>query len=98
MARYSGSSWRSYRPNAAAAGAVSAPEASTVRIGTTAPCRILGLDPGSLRTGYGLIDCTAAGERHVANGCIQVRGGDFLMRLRHIFEAIAAPDQRTSPG
>jgi crossover junction endodeoxyribonuclease RuvC len=89
MARYSGSSWRSYRPNATAAGAVSAPEASTVRIGTTAPCRILGLDPGSLRTGYGLIDCTATGERHVANGCIQVRGGDFLMRLRHIFEAIA---------
>jgi crossover junction endodeoxyribonuclease RuvC len=86
MARYSGSSWRSYRPNA---GAVPGPEANTVRIGTTAPCRILGLDPGSLRTGYGLIDCTAAGERHIANGCIQVRGGDFLMRLRHIFEAIA---------
>ncbi len=89
MARYSGSSWRSYRPNAGAAGAVAVPDASPVRIGTTAPCRILGLDPGSLRTGYGLIDCTAAGERHVANGCIQVRGGDFLMRLRHIFEAIA---------
>ncbi len=60
-----------------------------MRIGAAAPCRILGLDPGSLRTGYGLIDCTASGERHIANGCIQVRGGDFLMRLRHIFEAIA---------
>jgi crossover junction endodeoxyribonuclease RuvC len=89
MARYSGSSWRSYRPNTGAAGAVPGPEANTVRIGTTAPCRILGLDPGSVRTGYGLIDCTAAGERHIANGCIQVRGGEFLMRLRHIFEAIA---------
>jgi crossover junction endodeoxyribonuclease RuvC len=86
MARYSGSSWRSYRPNA---GAAAVPQPTALRMGTAAPCRILGLDPGSLRTGYGLIDCTAAGERHVANGCINVRGADFLVRLRQIFEAIA---------
>jgi crossover junction endodeoxyribonuclease RuvC len=42
-----------------------------------------------VRTGYGLIDCTAAGERHVANGCINVRGEDFLVRLPQIFAAIA---------
>jgi crossover junction endodeoxyribonuclease RuvC len=42
-----------------------------------------------VRTGYGLIDCTAAGERHVANGCINVRGEDFLVRLPQIFTAIA---------
>jgi crossover junction endodeoxyribonuclease RuvC len=89
MARYSGSSWRSYRPSAGAAGAAPGPLAHAPRMGTSAPCRILGLDPGSLRTGYGLIDCTAAGERHVANGCINVRGEDFLVRLRRIFEAIA---------
>ncbi|HEV7431922.1 MAG TPA: crossover junction endodeoxyribonuclease RuvC [Steroidobacteraceae bacterium] len=89
MARYSGSSWRSYRPSAGAAGALPGPPANAARIGTSAPCRILGLDPGSLRTGYGLIDCTATGERHVANGCINVRGEDFLVRLRRIFEAIA---------
>jgi crossover junction endodeoxyribonuclease RuvC len=89
MARYSGSSWRSYRPSAGTAGAAPGPQASALRIGMSAPCRILGLDPGSLRTGYGLIDCTAAGERHVANGCINVRGADFLVRLRQIFEAIA---------
>jgi crossover junction endodeoxyribonuclease RuvC len=87
MARYSGRSWRSYRPSAGAAGAAPRPLANA----TAAPsvsCRILGLDPGSLRTGYGLIDCTPAGERHVANGCINVRGDDFLVRLRRIFEAI----------
>jgi len=88
MARYAGSSWRSYRPSAGAA-AATGPAAGPARIGVAAPCRILGLDPGSLRTGYGLIDCTAAGEQHVANGCISVRGGDFLVRLRQIFEAIA---------
>jgi crossover junction endodeoxyribonuclease RuvC len=53
-------------------------------------CRILGLDPGSVRTGYGVIDCGAAGERHVAHGCISAGGGDFLLRLRRIFDAVAA--------
>jgi crossover junction endodeoxyribonuclease RuvC len=86
MARYSGSSWRSFRPEGAGAGA-----------GTVAPrplvaveCRILGLDPGSLRTGYGVIDCGAAGERHIAHGCINAGRGDFLLRLRHIFDAVSA--------
>ena len=97
MARYSGSSWRSYRPSAGAAGASARPEATPARIGTTAPCRILGLDPGSLRTGYGLIDCTAAGERHIANGCINVRGADFLLRLRRIFDAIGLLIQEHRP-
>jgi crossover junction endodeoxyribonuclease RuvC len=86
MPRYSGSTWRSYRPRV---GAGAGPPAYAARTGTAAPCRILGLDPGSLRTGYGLIECTAAGERHLANGCINVRGVDFLLRLRRIFEAIA---------
>ncbi len=53
-------------------------------------CRILGLDPGSVRTGYGVIDCGAAGERHVTHGCISAGGGDFLLRLRRIFDAVAA--------
>ena len=90
MPRYSGSSWRSYRPRVGAAGATPGPPANTARMATAVPCRILGLDPGSLRTGYGLIECTGAGERHLANGCISVGGVDFLLRLRRIFEAIAA--------
>ncbi len=97
MARYSGSSWRSYRPGAGAVGTAPSPEANAARTGTSAPCRILGLDPGSVRTGFGLIDCTAAGERHVANGCINVRGEDFLVRLRRIFEAIAVLIQEHRP-
>ena len=89
MPRYSGRSWRSFRPGVGAAGTAGGPSAKPVAIGGAASCRILGLDPGSLRTGYGLIECTAAGERHLANGCINVRGTDFLLRLRRIFEAIA---------
>jgi crossover junction endodeoxyribonuclease RuvC len=84
MPRYSSSSWRNYRPAAAVAGA------GVATTGLAVNCRILGLDPGSLRTGFGLIDCTAAGERHVAHGCIKADGGDFLLRLRRIFDAVAA--------
>ena len=92
MPRYSGSSWRSFRPDAAVAGA------TADRAGISADCRILGLDPGSLRTGYGLIDCSAAGERHVANGCINAGSGDFLLRLRRIFDAVASLIEEHRPG
>lgn len=84
MARYSSSSWRNYRPAAAVAVAGVAGTSLALK------CRILGLDPGSLRTGFGLIDCTGAGERHVVHGCIKPGGGDFLSRLRNIFDAVAA--------
>jgi len=86
MARYSGSSWRSFRPEGAAASSGAAAPRAVVAL----HCRILGLDPGSLRTGYGLIDCGSAGERHVAHGCINAGSGDFLQRLRRIYEAVAA--------
>lgn len=54
------------------------------------PRRVLGLDPGSLRTGYGVIDCAMRGENHVASGCIRAVGEDFASRLRQIHEAIMA--------
>ena len=37
--------------------------------------RILGIDPGSVITGYGVIDIDGNQSRHVAHGMIQVRGG-----------------------
>lgn len=80
MKRAAGGSWRSFDPALA----------NAPRVAVSPNCRILGLDPGSLRTGYGLIDCSAAGERHVASGCIAVAGADLVVRLRRIFEAVAA--------
>lgn len=89
MARYSGSSWRSFRPEANAGAAPGAPAvAGAAGAAAAAHCRILGLDPGSIRTGFGVIDCGAGGERHVANGCIQAGTGDFPLRLRRIFDAV----------
>jgi crossover junction endodeoxyribonuclease RuvC len=88
MSRYSNGSWRNYRPKAGAAVAARTPEAPA-RPPAQLPCRILGLDPGSLRTGYGLIDCTSEGEHHLAHGLVNAGRGDFLLRLRRIFDAIA---------
>lgn len=88
MPRYSSSSWRSFQPGVTPVGAVA--RADDKRVQTSANCRILGLDPGSLRTGYGIIDCNQVGESHVASGCINVGGRDFLLRLRLIFDAVAA--------
>jgi crossover junction endodeoxyribonuclease RuvC len=84
MTRYAGKSWRNFQPRAAAATAVPAPIRLTVR-----NCRILGLDPGSQRTGYGVIDCRPDGERHIASGCVDVAGQDMVLRLQRIYRAVA---------
>ena len=54
------------------------------------PRRVLGLDPGSLRTGFGVIDCQAAGDTHVASGCMRASGADLAVRLRQIHEQVLA--------
>lgn len=50
--------------------------------------RILGIDPGSRITGYGIIDFHQNHARHVASGCIHVKGRDLTARLRAIFDGI----------
>ena len=54
------------------------------------PVRILGIDPGSRVTGYGIIDFHRNGLRHVSSGCIHVGGDELSARLMAIFEGIAA--------
>jgi crossover junction endodeoxyribonuclease RuvC len=51
--------------------------------------RILGLDPGSLRTGYGVIDCAGGSLSIVAQGCIATSGGPLADRLRLIHARVA---------
>ena len=50
--------------------------------------RVLGIDPGSTVTGYGVIDSDGARSVYVAHGHIRVRGETFADRLGHIHEAI----------
>jgi crossover junction endodeoxyribonuclease RuvC len=84
MARYASKSWRNFQPD----GRASRPS-MPVRL-QLQDCRVLGLDPGSLRTGFGVIDCQADGERHVVSGCIDVAGQDMVVRLQRIYRAVAA--------
>ncbi len=56
--------------------------------------RILGLDPGSRITGYGVVDASRSGVRYVASGCIRVGNGAMAGRLleihRHVMELVDA--------
>ncbi len=90
MTRYSGRSWRALRPHGATA-AREPPRARPAALRLVAgDCRVLGLDPGSQRTGYGIIDCRARAEHHVASGCIDVAGLDMVLRLQRIYAGVAA--------
>ena len=50
--------------------------------------RILGIDPGSNTTGYGIIDCNGNHSVHVCNGMIHTGTADLPEKLRTIFEKI----------
>lgn len=52
--------------------------------------RILGVDPGSRRTGFGVIECRGADYVHVAHGCLNVGGAVMAERLRLIFDGLQA--------
>lgn len=54
------------------------------------PARILGIDPGSRQTGYGIVDTCGAGRetRLVAAGTIAA-SGEHPARLRRIFSEVA---------
>ncbi|GFO72956.1 crossover junction endodeoxyribonuclease RuvC [Bathymodiolus japonicus methanotrophic gill symbiont] len=51
--------------------------------------RILGIDPGSRLTGFGVIDETATGYQYIASGCLRIKGDNFPLRLKQIFAGIS---------
>lgn len=51
--------------------------------------RILGIDPGSRITGYGVVDITPSGVRYVASGCIRIQAEEFPARLKQIFDGVS---------
>jgi crossover junction endodeoxyribonuclease RuvC len=93
MPRYPRRSWRSFDPQALAARSAPAagPGLQRPAIASDAqPLRILGLDPGSRRTGFGIIECWRGEYAHVVHGCLNVGGAVMVERLRRIFEGIKA--------
>ena len=52
--------------------------------------RIIGIDPGSRTTGYGIVDADGMRVVHVASGCVRAGDGEWSGRLRRIFEELGA--------
>jgi len=50
--------------------------------------RVLGIDPGSQCTGFGVLDATGPRLAYVASGVIRTSQGDFAARLCEIFRCV----------
>lgn len=63
------------------------------------PLRILGIDPGSQRTGIGIIETDASGQaRHVFHSAIVLLGNEtFAQRLKQLFDEIGAAIEMHRP-
>ncbi|OUR71459.1 crossover junction endodeoxyribonuclease RuvC [Methylophaga sp. 41_12_T18] len=59
--------------------------------------RILGIDPGSRKTGFGIIELDKQKIHHVVNGRLMVGDGEFADRLGQIFEGLTDIIQRYKP-
>jgi len=59
--------------------------------------RILGIDPGSLSTGYGIIDSEGQKLKYVICGNIRTHGAGIAERLTEIYFAVAAVVERYAP-
>jgi crossover junction endodeoxyribonuclease RuvC len=59
--------------------------------------RILGIDPGLNRTGYGVIEVTGSHLRYVAAGVIRIPPGELHERLGTILRALADVIRDTRP-
>lgn len=50
---------------------------------------IMGLDPGSRITGYGIIESSGNAHRYVSSGCIKLAETELAARLNHIFADVS---------
>ena len=50
--------------------------------------RILGIDPGSRITGFGVIEWAGGRVAYVESGCIRTGNGEFAERLKVIFDSV----------
>ena len=59
--------------------------------------RILGIDPGSRITGFGLVERLQNRTVYVESGCIRAGDGDFPQRLKTIFDGLREIVQTYAP-
>jgi crossover junction endodeoxyribonuclease RuvC len=60
--------------------------------------RILGIDPGSIRTGYGIIEIKGSSCTCIAHGHIHARGDDVAHRLLQIHQGIISVIETYQPN
>ena len=63
----------------------------------TGSVRILGIDPGSRITGFGVLDFAGNKASYVASGTCRSVDGSFPERLRSIYESVGAIVERYQP-
>ncbi len=51
--------------------------------------RILGIDPGSRFTGYGIIDMQGNHATHITHGTIRILGDDIAAKLRYLYRELS---------
>ena len=61
---------------------------SPITSSTSATIRVLGIDPGSQCTGFGVLDATGPRLTYVASGVIRTGQGEFATRLCEIFRCM----------
>ena len=59
--------------------------------------RILGIDPGSRVTGFGVVEVQRNSLRYIDSGCIRTPDGTLAGRLKSIFDGIEAQINRHLP-
>ncbi len=58
---------------------------------------ILGIDPGSQATGFGVVQMEGQQLRYVASGCVRTRGETFNDRLKEIFQQMGSVFAKYAP-
>lgn len=60
--------------------------------------RVLGIDPGSRVTGYGIIETDGRRLCHITHDCIRLGDADYPDRLRQIFITLTELIEQQRPG
>lgn len=65
---------------------------------TAQPIRIIGIDPGLRRTGWGIVEADGSRLGYVASGLVTSDGaGELAYRLRELYEGLSAVIARFAP-
>lgn len=86
VGRYRTRSWRALDP------------AGVLPVLVAASVRILGLDPGSRRTGFGIIECRGGELLTLTHGCLNVASAPPAVRLRLIFDGLRTLFREHAPA